>query len=108
MVLEAYAATVTYQAYSLALAILVLSQVIYLNLHYLIGVVVTCIVCLFIVVHVIINARELHALDKSDYHEFSRLYRAHQWIVHALMLTLVPFLIWVVVLMAQNHATSGL
>lgn len=103
LVREDQAAAVTYQGYNLALWILVLSQVIYLNLQYVMAIILTGIVCVFIVIQVIINAREFNAIDKSDYIDFARLYRAHQWILHTLMLLTIPFLIWTAVLMAQKH-----
>ncbi len=102
---EDLASTLTGQGYIVILTIFLLAQVVYLTLHYLVGVCLSILACLVIVIQVIINSRELAAIDRSDYADFSRLYRGHQWLLHTIMLLVIPFMIWAIVLMIQKHAS---
>jgi len=96
--------TLTYTLYHALLSVTVLAQIIYLNLHYIIGVILISVSLCFIVAQVIIGALEMHYVDTSDHTQLRRTYRLHQWLLHVYFLVLIPLLIWTVVVMSEKQA----
>ena len=101
---EERASTLTHTLYHALISVIVLAQIIYLNLHYIIGIILISVSLCFIVAQVIIGALEMHYVDTSDHTQLKRTYRLHQWLLHVYFLVLIPLLIWTVVVMSEKQA----
>jgi hypothetical protein len=82
-----------------ALTILIGSQFIFFNLHYIIGGILTIISLMTIAIQVIFQTFEKIYLDKKNIFQLNKIWNIHFWINKIMLLINFPFLIWVVVLM---------
>jgi hypothetical protein len=97
--------TLTYASYNMLLNVFILALIIYLNLRYIIGISLISISLVFLVAQVTLGGLEMHYLDTSDLVQLRRAYRFHQWLMHVYALTLIPFMIWAAIVMAQKVET---
>lgn len=85
-----------------ALSVLLIAQLIFLNLHYIIGALVSCICCFSLAFQAVINLTEMHALRNGLRQRLESLLLAHFVVNHLIMLSFIPFLIWTMVVMFQR------
>lgn len=85
-----------------ALTTILISQVIFLNFHYIIGLSLTTISLCSLVSQIIISIIEYYLLSKQNYSKLHMLFTIHFTINHIVMALFIPFLIWTIVLMAEK------
>lgn len=85
-----------------ALSVLLIAQLIFLNLHYIIGASVSCICCFSLAFQALINLVEQHALLNGLRQRLEKLLLGHFIVNHLIMLSFVPFLVWTIVVMFQR------
>lgn len=90
-----------------ALTVLVISQVIFLNLHYIIGASLSVVSLCSLCFQIGISIAEERALTRNRLTRLDSLLYAHFIANHLVMALFVPFLIWTIVLMFQHQSASG-
>lgn len=94
--------TLTHNANVYALSIILASQFIFFNLHYIIGATLTIIGLLSLIIQIIISIVEFTYLNQRSIVKLNRSLAGHFWVNHAITGLYIPFLIWTVVLMYQR------
>lgn len=90
-----------------AFTIIVASQFIYLNFHYIIGATLTIIGICSIIAQVILSMMEHYFLENKKLIYLKNTIDIHYWINRIVVAISIPFLIWVVVLMFQQQQNSS-
>ena len=88
-----------------SLTTILISQVIYLNFHFIIGAILTVIAVAGLFFQVIISLLEYRYLNLKRFGTLSLLFDLHFIINHIIMLIFIPFIIWVIVLMFLHQKT---
>lgn len=99
--------TLTHSGFGYSFTVILIAQFIFLNFGYIIGAILTSISILSLLFQIIISAVEVYYLDHGLFKHLNTTMRVHYWINHGIILCILPFLLWVVVLMFQ-HKTSEL
>jgi hypothetical protein len=85
-----------------ALTVLLIAQVIFLNLHYIIGASLSCIALLALVAQIVLSCMEQSSLTGREYARLESILFAHFVVNHLIMVSFIPFLIWTIVIMIQR------
>jgi hypothetical protein len=98
-----------------ALTVILISQVIFLNLHFILGATLTCLAMVSLVGQAVISSVALSELRSAtaaaatrppaDYRRLRSVLFAHFVFNHIIMIAFLPFLLWTVVLMYERAAT---
>ena len=91
--------TLTYSGIIYALTVILAAQFIFLNLHFIIGAILTVISIVVLIIHMIMNTIEIIYLEKRQFKPLHQLFRGHQAVAHIFICIVIPFLIWACVLM---------
>ena len=102
--IKQYIATLTHNGNVYALTVILLSQFIFLNFHYIIGATLAAISVGSLIFQVIISSVEYYYLQKHhiDLHKLNLILSIHFWINHLIICLYIPFFIWTIVLMFQH------
>jgi hypothetical protein len=87
------------------LTTILISQVIYLNFHFIVGATLSVVAVSGLFFQVLISLLEYRYLNIKKYETLSILFHIHFIINHIIMIIFVPFLIWVIVLMFKHEKT---
>ena len=85
-----------------AISIILLSQFVFLNFHYILGATLTLIAIISLIVQVTISLIEKYYLEINQYTNVTYILNFHFIINHIINLLYIPFLVWVMVLMYQH------
>lgn len=97
--------TLTHNGNVYALTILLIAQVIYFNLHYIIGASISSIALLSLATQIIISSVEQATLSVRKYARLDTILFAHFIVNHIFMASFIPFLVWTIVVMIQRATT---
>lgn len=89
-----------------AMTMLVLSQVIYLNLHYIVGACIASLAIFSLMTQIFLSSLSQHALLAQKTERVKRLLYWHFVFNNLVMFIMLPFLIWTVVLMIRRAETT--
>lgn len=98
-------AALTHSGNLYAMTALVLSQVIYLNLHYVIGASIASVAIASLLIQILMSLISSAALQKQKTERVEHLLYWHFVLNHCVILAFVPLFIWTVVVMIQRAAT---
>jgi hypothetical protein len=82
-----------------ALSIILVSQFIFLNFHYILGATLTLIAIISLLYQMISSSVEYYYLHHFNIKKCELILKIHFYVNHVFILLYIPFLIWAVVLM---------
>ncbi len=85
-----------------AISILIVAQVIYFNLHFIVGATLTLVAILCLLCQVVITVVETIFLERRQLPALHRTFSVHFWLNHAFTLAYMPLVVWAVVIMYQR------
>jgi hypothetical protein len=94
-----------YNGSTQALTIILAAQLIYFNLHYVIGASLTVLSSLLWLIQVVMGFVERRLLHRRELHTLNTTLDVHYCINRAYVLLYAPFLVWTVVLMYERVDT---
>lgn len=99
-------ALLTHNGKVYALSIILISQVIYLNLHYIIGAILSIIALVSLLSQIIIGPIEHYELARARIDRLERFLLVHFLINHLVIAAIIPLLIWTIVIMFQRASSA--
>ena len=96
---------ITQFATVMALTVVLIAQVIYLNLHFIIGSVLTCIAIVSVVFQIGISVGERYSVYVENVDRTETLLLVHFIVNHIFMVAYAPFFIWALVIMIQRASS---
>lgn len=83
------------------LTVILISQVIYLNFHFIVGATLSVIAISGLLFQVVISLLEYRYIKRLE--TITLLFHIHFVVNHIIMLVFIPFVIWVIVLMFKHE-----
>lgn len=95
-----------YTASSYAISMLLLSQVVYINEHSILGATLTLVALVALAFQIVMTGVEKWYLDGQKLNRLERLFNIHFWVNQVFLVCYIGLMLWVAVVMYQRATAT--